>query len=405
MTQSVVIDIDPGEGETSASTLESYARILRSLGPEVFSLSIHDRTAETLWLSEDFLLPEDHALVEECVSAGATVHAEIEGEPGEGCRSVIAIPLRAAAGGCAGAVRVGVDAMQSPVKSAAAPLEQRFAPLLPALAARVARGRHPHGRPAVSPRLEEIEAALRAEAYTLFIQPLAPLRDRDEIAHFEVLLRLRLADGSLVEAAQFMEDAASLQLLTAIDRWVVRNLLVWLRDNRRRWARFPAVFAVNLSMESMLDPHFAPYVESCVRKSELPPQALCFDVAARSAAAGHAGVEDSMRRLEALGCEVALGDFGADASHPGYLRRVPVRYFKISSALVTAAPNDRIANAMMSSIVHMAGRLGIKTVAERVESDSELETARELGVDFAQGYLVGRPRSLCDHDFRRAATN
>ena len=109
--------------------------------------------------------------------------------------------------------------------------------------------------------------------------------------------------------------------------------------------------------------------------------------------------EISMKRLEALGCEVALDDFGANAPSYGYLRSVPAHYFKIDSSLVGAAPNDRVARAVISSIVRMAGDLGVQTVAESVESDSELQAMRALGVDFAQGFLMGRPQSLTGYRF------
>ena len=112
-----------------------------------------------------------------------------------------------------------------------------------------------------------------------------------------------------------------------------------------------------------------------------------------------------MRRLEALGCEVALDDFGANAPSYGYLRSVPAHYFKIDGSLVLAAPNDRVARAVISSIVRMAGDLGVQTVAESVESDSELQAMRALGVDYAQGFLIGRPRSLSGYEFPVAEAN
>jgi len=106
-----------------------------------------------------------------------------------------------------------------------------------------------------------------------------------------------------------------------------------------------------------------------------------------------------MKRLEALGCEVALDDFRGEESSYGYLRSVPAHYFKIDSALVGAAPTDRMARAMISAIVRMAADLGVQTVAESVELDEELQAVRSLGVDFAQGFLLGKPRSLTGYDF------
>jgi EAL domain-containing protein (putative c-di-GMP-specific phosphodiesterase class I) len=174
---------------------------------------------------------------------------------------------------------------------------------------------------------------------------------------------------------------------------------VWLVNNRKLWARVPAVFSINLAPQSMTNANFVSYVESCVLKSGLPPQALCFEITEKFASAGNISVAESMKRLEALGCEVALDDFGGHASSFEYLRTMPAHYFKIDSALVGAAPRDRVARAMISAIVRMAGDLGIQTVAESVELDAELEAVRSLGVDYAQGFLLGRPCSLKGYDF------
>jgi len=106
-----------------------------------------------------------------------------------------------------------------------------------------------------------------------------------------------------------------------------------------------------------------------------------------------------------LGCEVALDDFGANPPAYGYLRSVPAHYFKIDSSLVGAAPNDKVARAMISAIVRMAADLGVQTVAESVELEVQLEAVRSLGVDYAQGYLLGKPRSLTGFDFALDALN
>jgi ammonium transporter, Amt family len=220
-----------------------------------------------------------------------------------------------------------------------------------------------------------------------------------------VLLRLKTDDGSLIEPRLFFSAAAHRNSMPAIDRWVVRTLLQWLTNNRRLWARAPAVFCVNVSPQSMTDDQFVRFVETFVKKSGLPPQVLCFEITERFASCGDISVAESMRRLEALGCEVALDNFGGNSPSYGYLRSVPAHYFKIDRALVVAAPTDRIARAMISSIVQMAGDLGVRTVAEAVESDTELQAMRSLGVDYAQGYLVGRPQSLAGYRFSHGEVN
>jgi EAL domain-containing protein (putative c-di-GMP-specific phosphodiesterase class I) len=386
----------------SGKTLEALAQVIRALAPEVSSVSFHDFAADTLWLSEDFLLPEDHQLVEDSLSSESGI---LDYAPGEDGNYSIAIPVRDANGAINGAVRLGIDISVQDTRSDET-LEQKLAPVFVCLSAEFER------RQAFPLLISEdtqegvqIENALQAERFELFLQPICSLHEDTGMARYEVLLRLRTADGSLIEPKEFFARAAQQRLMPSIDRWVVRTLLLWLEHNRKLWARVPCVFSINLSAQSITDDQFISFVEDSVIKSGLPPQALCFDITERFASTGSISVSESMKRLEALGCEVALDDFGANSPAYGYLRSIPAHYFKIDSSLVGAAPTDRVARAMISAIVRMASDLGVQTVAESVESDVELQAVRSLGVDYAQGYLLGKPRSLTRYDFTLGAIN
>jgi EAL domain-containing protein (putative c-di-GMP-specific phosphodiesterase class I) len=388
------------ESAASSKTLDAFAQLICALAPEVCSVSFHDFAADTLLLSEDFLLPEDHQLVEECLARDDTgVHA-IQYGTREGSRYSVAMPVRDPRGEVVGAVRLSIDSQISDARTLE-PLEQRLAPVMLCLAAEYQRRDASSAPlPAVdNQHLVQIDNALDAERFELYVQPIRSLHEDPDTGHYELLLRLRMSDGSLLEPRAFLQAAAHRNLMPSIDRWVVRTLLMWLVNNRKLWSRTLAVFSVNVASESITDAGFVSYVESCVSKSGLPPQVLCFEITERFASSGNISVAESMKRLEALGCEVALDDFGANAPSYGYLRSVPAHYFKIDSSLVGAAPNDRVARAVISSIVRMAGDLGVQTVAESVESDSELQAMRALGVDFAQGFLVGRPQSLTGYRF------
>jgi EAL domain-containing protein (putative c-di-GMP-specific phosphodiesterase class I) len=389
----------------SSKTLDALAQVIRALAPEVCSVSFHDFAADTLWLSEDFLLPEDHQLVEDSLSSDSAGNLDATYAEREDGRYSVAIPVRDAHGNINGAVRMSVDAQIVNTRTSE-PLEERLAPVFVCLSAEFER------RMAFPLLLREdskeevqIELALHAERFELFLQPIYSLHDDVGMAHYEVLLRLRTAEGTLVQPKEFLARAAKQRLMPSIDRWVVRTLLLWLANNRKLWARVPAEFSINLSSQSMTDDNFIGFVESCVIKSGLPPQALCFDITERFASSGSISVAESMKRLEALGCQVALDDFGASSPAYGYLRAVPAHYFKIDSSLVGAAPTDRVARAMISAIVRMAGDLGVQTVAESVELDTQLEAVRSLGVDYAQGYLLGKPKSLTGYDFTPNAVN
>ena len=389
----------------SSKTLDAFAEVICALAPEVCSVSFHDFAADTLLLSEDFLLPEDHQLVEECMVRDVTGGYPIHYGPREGTRFSIAIPVRDAGGEVNGAVRLTLDSQIEDPRTEE-PLEQRLAPLMVCLAAEFERRRAAPLKPGTDQaQRAAIEDALQAERFELYVQPIRSLRAASGEVHYEVLLRLRTRDGALIEPGHFLSAAAQRNAMPSIDRWVVRTLLQWLAGNRRLFARVPAVFCINVSLQSLADDQFVRFVETFVKKTGLAPQALCFEVTERFASSGNLGVGDSMRRLEALGCEVALDDFGGNAPSYGYLRSVPAHYFKIDRALVGAAPTDRVARAMISSIVRMAGDLGVQTVAEAVESDTELQAVRSLGVDYAQGYWMGRPQSLAGYRFSQGEPN
>jgi EAL domain-containing protein (putative c-di-GMP-specific phosphodiesterase class I) len=397
----------------SNKMFDALAQVIRALAPEVSAVSFHDFAADTLWLSEDFLLPEDHQLVEDSLSSDSGGNLDAAYGIREDGNYAMAIPVRDVNGAVNGAVRLNVDSKIANERTAEA-LEERLAPVFVCLAAEFARRRSFQVQISSGDLLRDaqigearaqIDRALHDEQFELFLQPIRSLHEDGGQAHFEVLLRLRTAEGTLLGPSAFLAQAAQQRLMPAIDRWVVRTLLVWLVNNRKQWARARAVFAVNLSAQSMTDEQFISFVEACVLKSGVPPQALCFEVTERFASSGNISVAESMKRLEALGCEVALDDFGANAPSYGYLRSVPAHYFKIDSSLVGAAPTDRVARAMISAIVKMASDLGIQTVAESVELDTQLQAMRTLGVDYAQGYLLGRPSSLNDYDFAERRDN
>jgi EAL domain-containing protein (putative c-di-GMP-specific phosphodiesterase class I) len=404
MVPCVTIKMTYAAEAASGKTLEALAQVIRALAPEVCSVSFHDFAADTLWLSEDFLLPEEHRLVEDSLSSESGI-LDASYAPGDDGNYSIAIPVRDSNGAINGAVRLGIDISVKDTRTDET-LEQKLAPVFVCLSAEFER------RQAFPLLIREdtqegvqIENALQAERFELFLQPICSLHEDARMARYEVLLRLRTADGSLIEPKEFFARAAQQHLMPSIDRWVVRTLLLWLDNNRKRWVRVPCVFSINLSAQSITDDQFISFVEDCVIKSGLPPQALCFDIIERFASSGSISVSESMKRLEALGCEVALDDFGANSSAYGYLRSIPAHYFKIDSSLVGAAPTDRVARAMISAIVRMASDLGVQTVAESVESDVELQAVRSLGVDYAQGYLLGKPSSLTGYDFTLGAIN
>ena len=253
--------------DSSRRTLEALAQVIRALAPEVSSVSFHDIAADTLWMSDDFLLPEDHQLVGHVLSRGARGAQAVKYGRNEDSRYSVAMTACDAEGMVNGAVRLSVDARVEDAR-VAEPLEQRLAPVLVCVAAELDRRQALPKLPGDdAERLAEVERALNARRFELFLQPIRSLQGDVDLARYEVLLRLRMFDGTLLEAGGFLGTAACRSLMPTIDRWVVRTLLVWLVNNRARWARVPAVFSINLAWQSVTDAHFVSYVKRACRRA------------------------------------------------------------------------------------------------------------------------------------------
>ena len=192
----------------SSKTLEALAQVIRALAPEVSGVSFHDFAADTLWMSEDFILPEDYQLVEDSLSSDSRGNLDVSYAPREDGNYSLAIPVRDAQGSVNGAVRLSIDASIKDTRTDES-LEEKLAPVFVCLSAEFDRRQ---GFPLLisEDTLEgaQIENALHAERFELFLQPICSLHDNVSLAHFEVLLRLRTANGALIEPKEFLARAA-----------------------------------------------------------------------------------------------------------------------------------------------------------------------------------------------------
>jgi Amt family ammonium transporter len=154
------------------------------------------------------------------------------------------------------------------------------------------------------------------------------------------------------------------------------------------------VYSINLTADSLTDEDFLAFVHQRIRQYGVPASALCFEITETNAIANLASALGFIDSLQAIGCAFALDDFGSGVSSFGYLKNLPVDYIKIDGAFVKDICNDSTARVMVQSINAIAQEMGLKTVAEFVESQAILDTLRELGVDFAQGYHLHKPQPL-----------
>ena len=237
-----------------------------------------------------------------------------------------------------------------------------------------------------------IQSALEDGRFELNYQPIIPLNQSDEPVHYEILLRMIGEKGELIPPGAFIPSAERYQLMARIDRWVIEHLFSWMDDH---WDYDSSdVFAINLSGQSLADENLLYRIKKLFSVYAVPASRICFEITETSAISNLSKAQIFMAELKQLGCLFALDDFGSGLSSFAYLKSLDVDYLKIDGAFVKDMAEDPIDRAMVESIHNIGNVLKLKTIAEFVENDEILQALKQVGVDFAQGYGIARPRAL-----------
>jgi diguanylate cyclase (GGDEF)-like protein/PAS domain S-box-containing protein len=254
-----------------------------------------------------------------------------------------------------------------------------------------------HRREKLSARLVEAElirSALEEERLLLYCQPILDL-SRNEVNQYELLLRLR-ADGhdQPLSPNSFLYVAERFGLIQQFDGWVARRGIALIAEHARAGRRL--VLHVNLSGKSIGDPRVAALIEEAIDGAGIDPACLVFELTETAAIANIQEAKAFAHRLRARGCKLALDDFGAGFGSFYYLKTLPFDYFKIDGDFIrdiVASPMDQL---VVRAIVGIAQGMGKKTIAEFVSDDETARLLEKSGVDFAQGYHIGRPRPVSE---------
>jgi diguanylate cyclase (GGDEF)-like protein/PAS domain S-box-containing protein len=233
-----------------------------------------------------------------------------------------------------------------------------------------------------------VENALHAERFRLHMQPIVPLRAGTGI-YYELLLRMEDEKGGLISAQNFLPAAERFHLGPRLDRWVVGRAIDWL--NARGLASAEDTCCINLSGQSLADPEFPRFVLDRLMRRRSVGASICFEITETSLIANLERARASMETLAHAGCRFALDDFGSGHSSFAYLKSLPVQWLKIDGSFVRGIAESDEDLAFLRLINELGHLTGKRTVAESVESEPVLQKLREIGVDFAQGYHMGRP--------------
>jgi len=241
--------------------------------------------------------------------------------------------------------------------------------------------------------LRMLREALENDGFVLYAQPIIDLKT-DDVIRYEILIRLLDKDGGIIPPGAFLDIADQFGLSGDIDRWVLGKVSQILAETAP--AARDLCFAVNLSPRSMTDSELLTMIEEMPALDVIGPVRLVMEITETAAIYNIHVAKDFMRTLRDQGYELALDDFGMGFSSFYQLKNLDIDYLKIDGSFVRNLSKDPVDRHLVMAMVHLAGSLGKKTIAEFVEDEETLEILKSIGVDCAQGFHIGRPRPLDD---------
>ncbi|SQD78454.1 EAL domain-containing protein [Moritella yayanosii] len=241
--------------------------------------------------------------------------------------------------------------------------------------------------------VNEIKEALNEDRFELYAQPIVALQDTAQKPIFEVLLRMQDKNGALISPGVFLPIAERYNLSEPIDRWVIDRTLQWMKAHSQQLDMFDHI-SINLSGASLGDSDLLQHIMTTITQAEVSPQQIMFEITETAAISNLASATIFINTLSTFGCQFALDDFGSGLSSFAYLKNLPVNTLKIDGIFIKDILTNPIDAAMVKSINEIGHLMKLKTIAEFVENDAIKQKVEAIGIDFAQGYGIGKPQPI-----------
>ena len=244
--------------------------------------------------------------------------------------------------------------------------------------------------------VSRINQAMKEDRFRLFRQAIVPLQEDSDEQRYELLIRLEDDEGKMVPPGLFIPSAERYNLMPALDRWVIETTFKYYSQLVQKVPDIAALtrFSINLSGNSLNDDSLYAFVRNQLEKHKIPTHHICFEITETAAVFNLGNASRFIRNMKDMGCRFALDDFGSGLSSFAYLKNLPVDFLKIDGSFVKDMVEDSMDKAIVEAINQVGHVLGIRTIAEFVENDAIMEQLRTLGVDYAQGYGIGKPEPM-----------
>jgi diguanylate cyclase (GGDEF)-like protein/PAS domain S-box-containing protein len=237
----------------------------------------------------------------------------------------------------------------------------------------------------------DLREAIMQDRFNLFAQRIVAV-DGGQASRYELFLRMRGVDGNVIAPAAFIPSAERYNMMGELDRWVFEKVLECYDSQLQKISNIQ--ISLNLSANSLNDLKFLPYVLRLIKRSKLPASALTIEITEASLISNLYTAKTVIQKLHEAGCKIALDDFGIGLSSFSYLRNFVVEYVKIEGSFIRNMLHSKVDYAVVQAINNIAHEIHSQTVAKSVENDVILGLVKELGIDFAQGYALERPRPI-----------
>lgn len=242
--------------------------------------------------------------------------------------------------------------------------------------------------------LQKLQAALKESRFELYAQPIVPATEQTlDGPALEVLVRLKDESGQGVSPSEFLRAAERYRLMSLVDRWVVQTTLSALGSGALQVAETRSV-AINISGQTLGDTQFLEFVVDCFDRTGVTPNQVCFEVTENSVITNIDHARRFIGVLHGMGCKFALDDFGRGLGSFSNLKNLTMDFLKIDGSFMRNLARDSVNQAMVAAMIKLARTLDFKVVAEQVEDEAALEAVRKMGIDFVQGFVIGRPQPL-----------
>ena len=263
------------------------------------------------------------------------------------------------------------------------------------------------GKSPIKPRGEKqwisrITQALKEDRFCLYCQKIISLQESEPQEHYEILLRLLDEEDNLVPPMAFIPAAEHYNLMPAIDRWVIATFLAnysnYCQDRRDKDGELNdgnagVIYTINLSGASISSDRFLSFVQEQLTLFSISPRTICFEITEAFAISNLTKVTQFINELKQLGCLSALDDFGSGESLT-YLKSLSVDFLKINGNLIKNIIDDPVDSTTVDCFNRIGHGMNMKTIAKFVENKAIIDKLRQLGVDYAQGYGIGKPYPL-----------